>query len=276
MQPSGETIWPVERGGKFPWAGTIRAGFVFFLIVLALGLNGCAGFGAAPSAPQYDSDNTRDLMFAMQTSNASLVSGKWFGNVSMTADGTRRTFSRVVWAGAEPGRMRLDARTPFGMPILSLACNESYFTIMAHNEGQYYRKRVGSKSLGHFIPVDISCRDLYRLMIGRPPVIDYHSARLEATTEGSKTIILKRRLKGTVAKLSLDESRGFLNSVELMDIHGNRRYRVQLSDRRMVEGFMLPHHLHFESGKGQLELKIARLYPNRPVTASLFQIPPPD
>ncbi len=245
------------------------------LIALTMGLSGCAGWGA-PSAPQYDSDATQDLVTALYAANPGLVAGKWIGKVSMTVDGGRRTFDRAVWAGAEPGRVRFDARTPFGLPALSLACDESYLTAMAHSEGKYYRKHVGSSSLGQVFPVDMSCQDLYRLMTGRPPLIDYHSARLEkAEEEGMLTIQLSRRFKGTVARLRVDAQNRTLAGVELLNIHGKPRYQAWLVDSRMVEGFRLPHRLLLESAKGRLEFQTARLRPNRPVAPTLFQIRPP-
>jgi hypothetical protein len=242
---------------------------------MVLGLAGCAGFGSMPSAPQYDSRATQDLLSALYDANQGLDSAKWLGKVSMTVDGTRRTFDRAVWAGAAPGRVRFDARTPFGLPILTLACDESYVSAFSHGDGQYYRRRVGANSMGRFLPVDISCQDFYRLLTGRPPVIDYHAAQLERASEGLQTILLKRRFKGTVAKLSVNAANGAFAGFELLDTHGNRRYRARLMERRAVDGFLLPHRLHLENERGQLELDIARLYTNRPVEASLFQITPP-
>lgn len=276
MQPPNGTMAPPAcRAPTSLGAHAYLAGWVLGVTVVVFGLAGCAGFGAAPAALQYDSRTTQDLLTALDNTNADLLSAKWIGKVTMTIDGRRRTFNRAVWAGAEPGRVRFDARTPFGLPILSLACDESYVTAIAHGEGQYYRKRVGENSLGRVLPVEISCRDFYRLMTGRPPVIVYHSARLENAPEGMQTILLKRRFKGTVARLWVDAGNGVLTGVELLDIHGNRRYRAQLAQRRTVEGFTLPYDLQLESAQGKLDLEIARLYPNRPVTGALFQIPPP-
>lgn len=256
---------------------SLISAYALVMIVLAAGLCGCAGFGGAqPTAPQYDSDDTRDLVAALNNANEQLVAGKWIGKVSITVDGQRRTFDRAVWAAADPGRVRFDARTPFGLPVMSLACNESHLTVRAHNQGKYYRKHVGTNSLGQLFPVDISCRDLYRLLTGRPPIIDYSSARMETTATGAQAIRLNRRFKGTVATLFLDADSGGLSGVELLDIHGNRRYQARLAGRRMVEGFSLPMRLHFESAKGQLDIEMVRLYPNRPVTPSLFQIAPPN
>ena len=246
------------------------------LAAIIMGLTGCAGFGAAPATPQYDTDATHALMAALQNANADLVSCKGLGKVSLTVDGARRTFDRAAWAVAEPGRMRFDARTPFGLPILSLACNEAYLTAMAHAEGRYYRKSIAEDHrLGMILPIDIACRDLSRLMIGRPPIVDYHSARLEETTADVQTILLRRRFRGTVAKLFLDASSGDLIGFELLNVHGKRRYRAQMEKRRTIKGFALPHHLRLESAKGQLALDMVRLYPNAPVSGSLFHIPPP-
>ena len=266
---------PCTRRAISPGLRVPLAGMVLVLTALAMGLSGCAGLGA-PSAPQYDSDATQNLVMSLYAANAGLVAGKWIGKVSITVDGGRRTFDRAVWAGAEPGRVRFDARTPFGLPALSLACNESYLTAMAHSEGKYYRKRVGGSSIGQVFPVDMSCQDLYRLMTGRPPVIDYHSAGLETNEEeGMLTIRLSRRFKGTVARLWVDAQSRRLAGVELLNIHGKRRYLARLEESRMIEGFRLPHRLLLESPNGRLEFKTARLRPNRPVAPTLFQIHPP-
>lgn len=275
MQAAKSFSVPLAHRGPKPGTLTRRGAWLIWVTVVMLGLTGCAGFQSTPSAPQYDSHRTQDLLAALYDVNGGLVSGKWIGKVSMTFDGDRRTFDRAVWAGAEPGRVRFDARTPFGLPVVSLACDESYVTAVTHTNGQYYRRRVGDNSLGRVLPVDISCRDLYLLLTGRPPVIDYHSAHLENTVEGTQTIWLKRRFKGTVAKLRVDAASGTLTGVELLDIHGNRRYWARLAQQRPVDGFLLPHRLLLQNAQGELDFEIGRLYPNRPVTASLFQIAPP-
>ncbi len=259
------------------WVDRLRRSFrrhyALVTIVLGLGLVGCAGWGRSPE-PQYDSDGTRDLLATLYGVNDGLVAGKWIGKVSLTYEGTRRTFDRVAWAGAEPGQVRFDARTPFGMPVLSLACNESHLTAVAHSRGEYFRRQVGTSRLGRYFPVDISCQDLYRLMTGRPPLVDYHAARLESAEEGA-TIHLERRFRGTVARLFVDADSGMFMGAELLDVHGNRRYKARLVGSRRVEGFRLPHQLHLEGAQGGLDLEANRLFPNRPVAPSLFEINPP-
>ncbi len=257
--------------------GAEALGRFHLMAAFILALTGCAGFGATPVTPQYDTAATHDLMVALQSANPDLISCKGLGKVRMTVDGARRTFDRAAWAGAEPGRMRFDARTPFGLPILSLACNESYLTVMAHSEGRYYHQPIdANQRLGKILSVDIACRDLYRLMIGRPPIIDYHSAQMEITMAGESAIVLKRRYRGPVARLFLDEVNGDLTGFELLNVHGQRRYLAQIKRRRTVDGFRLPYQLRLESSQGHLAFDMLRLYPNAPVSASLFHIPPPN
>ena len=262
-------------GGYSRGLTLFTTGPVLFSIALLLGLSACAGRGVPPE-PRYDSEATRALVTALYDVNADLPAAKWRGKASMTVDGRRRTFDRAVWAGAQPGRVRFDARTPFGLPVFSLACDEAYLTAMLHSQGQYYRKHVGDNGLGAFFPVDISCRDLYDLMVGRPPDIEYHAAQVETPDKGTYTVRLSRRFKGTVARLWVDAHNGRLTGVERLNVHGNRRYQVWLADHRTVEGFNLPHRLELESAKGRLVLDAARLYPDRPVTPTLFRIPPPN
>ena len=243
-------------------------------IALLMSLGACAGLGGLPE-PQYDSEATRGMVTALFNVNAHLVAAQWIGKASMTFDGRRRTFDRAVWAGAPPGRVRFDARTPFGLPVLSLACDETYLTAIVHNQGQYYRKQMGDDGLGRFFPVDISCRDLYDLMVGRPPGIEYHAAQVETSAAGAHTIRLSRRFKGTVARLWVDAPSGRLTGVERLNIHGNRRYQVWLADHQTVDGVSLPRRLELEGAQGRLVLDAARLLPNRPVAPSVFRIPPP-
>ncbi len=251
------------------------AGNLLIAIALLFGLNACAGL-AVPPEPQYDSLATREMVTALYDVNTDLAAAKWIGKASMTLDGRRRTLDRAVWAGAPPGRVRFDARTPFGMPVLSLACDERYLTAIVHSEGQYYRKPVGDGGIGRFFPVDISCRDLYDLMVGRPPGIEYHAAQVETSAAGEYTVRLSRRFKGTVARLWVDAPSGRLTGVERLNVHGNRRYRVWLADHQTVDGFSLPGRLELEGTEGRLVLDAQRLFPNRPVAPSAFRIRPPN
>ena len=79
-----------------------------------------------------------------------------------------------------------------------------------------------------------------------------------------------------MARLFLDAASGDLTGFEALDVNGQRRYRAQIEKRRTIQGFRLPYQLRLESPQGLLDLDMVRLYPNAPVSGSLFHIPPPD
>lgn len=262
-----------------PADGARPAKALWAAVVVLLGVClGCATPWGTPRPIEYESDGLRRLMEQLGAVNADLTGVKGLGRVTVTVDGSERTFERTVWAGAAPGRLRFAFRAPTGMPILSMSCDEQWLTALHHTEGDYYRRRIGSGRLSQFLPVQITCADLYGLMVGRAPGVLHDAVNLDSAAQsppGEVVLLLKRRLRGTVGRLRLDRETGILRAVELFDVHGNRQYEARLEAIRTIDGYRLPGRIRLVGPEGWLVLEAARLWPAQDLDASLFHIPPP-
>jgi hypothetical protein len=238
---------------------------------------GCATPWGAPRPVQYENDGVRQLMDQLQAVNTDLEGFKALGRVTLGARGSERTFERTVWAAA-PGRLRFAFRAPTGLPILSMSCDQQWVTALQHAEGDYHRRPIGSGSLSPYLPVSISCADLYQLFVGRPPEVPYDAVSRDPAAENAPqeiVLLLKRRFRGTVGRLRLNQDTGDLKAVELFDVHGNSQYEARLEEMQVVGGYRLPSRIRLAGPKGWLALQAARLWPLAAPEASLFQIPPP-
>lgn len=248
------------------------------LIGVVLLLSACSAWRGKPTAIQYDSEATRALMNRLTTTNSGLeaVSGK--GRVVVSENGARHVYNRTVWVGAEPGRLRFAFRSPAGMPVFSMSCDEQWVTALQHPEGKYYRREIGDNSLSSFLPVEINCRDLYGLMVGRPPGVAYDRASMDANDnpdDDTIGIVLQRQFRGTVGRIRVSRDTGELRAVELMDVHGNRRYAAEVDSMQTVGGYRLPGHIALIGPDGSLELDVQQIRPRANAGADLFRIEPP-
>jgi len=249
-----------------------------WLGLLAILLGACTPWGP-PAEIRYDSPDTQACLLRLQQTNQSLTTFKGLGQVSVVSHGQRQIFDRVIWAGAVPGRLRLAVRAPSGLPLLSLSCDAEWVTVLDHSRGRYHRAHVGDSSLSDYLPVALSCRDLFDLLRGRAPAVEYDSAVWlpeAAATPGRAVIALKRRLRGTVAQLFVDPDRNCqLLGVDVLDVYGNPSYHARLAYGPDIDGFALPQRLNLESSQGRMEIQVDRVMPNAPVADDLFVIAPP-
>lgn len=240
---------------------------------------GCAFPGGPPRPIQYENQAVRHLMDRVRTANAGLEAVKGLGRVTVDADGSEHRYERTAWVGADPGRLRFAFRAPTGLPVFSMSCDPEWVTALNHAEGDYYRRRIGDSSLSRFLPVAVTCADLYGLMVGRLPAVAYDTVRVDADAAGDPetiAVLLQRRLRGTVARLWIGSASGELEAVVLLDVHGNPRYEARLAERRTVDGYRLPARIHLRGPEGGLVVEAQRLWTETGVDESLFRIVPPQ
>lgn len=247
-------------------------------ILMAL-TTGCTGWLGPPAEIQYDGLPTRQLMRRLTAANADLEAVKGVGRVVVATDGTHHTYERAAWVGAEPGRLRFAFRGPTGLPIFSMSCDTLWLTALNHADGRYYRREIGDNSLSRFLPVSIKCADLYALLVGRPPRVEYDTVRIAAaqsSEEGPLVLLLQRRFRGTVGRLRVDHASGELQAAELLDLQGNRLYEARLEAMQTIDGYRLPTRIAISGPEGSLTLEISRSWPEASVTEDLFHILPPS
>jgi hypothetical protein len=250
------------------------------LTLLGALLSGCSGWMGPPAEIQYDSQATQQLMHQLLAANAGLEAIKGLGRVTVTTNGSAHTYERAVWVGAAPGRLRFVFQAPTGMPVFTMSCDAEWVTALNYGDGRYYRHQIGDNSLSRFLPVSIKCADLYALLVDRPPKVVYDTVRLDtapqSTTDDSLVLLLQRRFRGTVGRIRVDRNTGELQSVELLDIHGNRLYEARLQAIQTIDGYRLPTRITLNGPDGSLVLDIRRCWPEASVTEDLFRIAPPQ
>ena len=251
---------------------------VFSILILCLALNGCSSWWGPPAEIRFDSDVTRQLMDRVTEANKELETFTGMGKVTVNSQDTQRVYNRAVWVGAEPGRLRFAFRSPAGMPVFSMSCDETWVAALNHTDGQYYRRKIGNNSMSRLLPVEIKCADLYGLMAGRPPRIEYDAVqRDEPTDEDAEDIVLvlKRRFRGAVARIGLDRETGDFRSIEMLDIGGKRRYLARLQSMKTFGDYRLPVTILLTGPSGSLELNVKRITPGAAIKDDLFRIKPP-
>jgi len=247
---------------------------------MAVCFSGCAGWWGQSTEIEYDSDATHQLMDRLMTANAGLDAFRGKGRVLVNSQGTLRTFNRTAWVGAEPGRLRFAFQSmPGGPPVFSMSCDELWLTALNHADGEYYSRQVGDNSLSWFLPVQIKCADLYGLLKGRPPQVTYDSVRIDPQTKNDAdpiVILLQRRFRGTVGRISVTRDTGEFCAAELLDVHGNRLYAARVDAMLSIDGYRLPANIKLTGPDGSIELDVQRTWPSASVTTDLFRIAPPQ
>ena len=250
------------------------------LAFMAVFFSGCAGWRGQSTEIQYDSDGTRQLMGRLMMANAGLEAFRGKGRVLVNSQGTLHTYNRTAWVGAKPGRLRFAFQSmPGGPPVFSMSCDELWLTALNHADGKYYSRQLGDNSLSRFLPVQIKCADLCNLLMGRPPQVTYDSVRVDPQTKHDAdpiVILLQRRFRGTVGRISVSRDTGEFCAVELLDVHGNRLYAARVDAMLSIDGYRMPANIKLTGPDGSIELDVQRTWPSASVTKDVFRIAPPQ
>lgn len=255
--------------------------FILSAVLLGLlcGLWGCSlfGLGATPS-DQPPSDlqiEIQHILTSLQQRNQQIDSFKGIGQAKLR-ENSRRMSSRIAWAGAKEGKLRIDILAASGQPVASLASDGHFLYLLSHFDQRYHKKRARNASLRPILKLPIKTNDLITLLRGRVPVVEHQYADLRPKPTGSGyVLILKKPWYGTVEKIYLDETKRTVTSVDFMR-NNDLLFRVSYAGNQAIEGFQIPKTVTVSNGDAiHFELRIDRYWVNPVLSSQLFVIQPP-
>jgi len=181
----------------------------------------------------------------------------------------------AVWIGVPSDRLRVVIRG-VGLPLVSMASDGRYITLILHDRGEFHRRAVDDGVLQDVLDVAVPFADVISLLAGQAPSRAYRLARAGAAAEGRGTeVVLMQGGRQPVEKILIDAG-GRVRTVDVFDDKGVLAYRAEFVSRHDLNGYGLPSELVITDGQGtSLVLKVDRVWADFPVSDSLFVLEPP-
>ena len=217
-------------------------------VLLALCVWACAATPkAVPTVPCPDAGR---LLASLQQCKQELESFRGIGKLRITGKGDRQT-ARVAWIGAQPENLRVETLGVWGGPALTFLVNGSTFYLHSSQDNRYLKGRATARNLSRFVSIPVRAEVLFSLLSGQPPVLPFHSAKMQALGgDGQWLLCLYEKWGRLIEKMWLANDGATIERVGVFDGWGNLKYTVSFSRFEEVECLRIPHKIMVSHARG--------------------------
>ena len=280
MKPPPPVLYSEPKnafGGDLPRL-LLLLGLLFYCV-------NCSSFSAGLSRETAESPGAvasveaQAVLAELSQRNVLLKSFKGLGKIKVWQKGQLKIDERVAWVGS--GRNKLSIVLMIsGYPAVKMASDGKFFYYYEAGEGRPIFKKYPATeaSLERIISIPIHTTDIVDLIAGRVPLREHNTAILEHQDTGQGyVLILKKRWWGVTEKIYLDENKTHIELIECYHRTGSLIYRARFDEMKMVNGYLVPFKLSISNGEDAVfQLDVHRYVTDVAVTASMFELKPPD
>jgi len=181
-----------------------------------------------------------------------------------------------VIVAERPGRLHLEALSPFDMPMAVLTSDGERFQLYSLQEGVFYHGPASPENLARLIPLPLAPGDLVEVLLGGAPLLP-HPGRVRWDGRAGQYVHTRTAASGHVQELRLAPGSLDVLSSRVETPGGDLLYAVALEGHRAVDGVRLPKKLRFEmpSQEIELELRWRDVEANAQIPAEAYHQDPP-
>ena len=237
----------------------------FLLIVLFIGLTGCAIVTAPPApqlpVPQWESDKLIDSLTQRKKQFQSL---RALARVDYTGPEGKQGFQEAVVV-QRPDRLRLETSTFLGT-ILIVTAKPKEIVGYHPREGVFVRGKPSKENLRRYTQIPLELEDVVALLMGLPPV----EANGSWSQQGNALIFPSAA--GGKDSLAFESHQPVPTKWERFSDDGKVELSAQFSEYVATSAGLFPAHIVFEAHRQKKKLAIRYQEPdvNGTITADLF------
>jgi hypothetical protein len=265
--------------------GIVRFATVIFLAAFFFQACSFLKIGApAPPSEHLKPDlaasqaEAQKLLLIIDRLNDDLSSFKGIGKIRLWNSENLPITERVAWVGSEPSKFIIVVLAS-GHPVVKLSTDGKYlyYLDLRRSDRPFRKVRSSDASLEKLVSMPIKFSDVIALLSGRVPVNKHSSITLVPEYSGNGyVLVLKKRWKGVVEKIYVDEDKKRVRKVEMFSSRHELLYRAEFKRMQSIHGFRVPSRLVISNGKGAgFSLDIDRYIANVSVSPSMFILRPP-
>lgn len=241
------------------------------LLLSALLFAGCAPLRTRPVGVPVNHGFASALMQEW-TERASLVTTlRGLATVTVKAPLNSVNGTQVVLA-EQPGRLRAETLSPFGVPMLLLKADGETLGVSVPSQNVYYTGAATAENLGTFVNLPLPPVDLVDILLYRPPLIKAWKEEAFTLQEGGWLLV--RHATTHRQELVFNPLRQL---VEVSYFEDNDLLMTVSYAQFPLHGETFPHRLTFfiPAKHATINLEFTELETNRKLRADLFELSPP-
>ncbi len=220
MRPSAARPRPAPRPQTRPWACAALLG------LLALTLAGCP-------PPRYPWPETgfrqpAELLQALRQEAAPRQSVRGEARIELFSEQGYAPHSQVLVA-ERPGRLHVEALSPFDLPLAILTCDGERFQLYTLQDQTFYRGPATPENLARLLPLPLAAPDLVLALLQSAPLLESADA-LEWDGEQRQYVLrLSSPARGLRQTLRVDPTGPRVVASRLEDAEGELVYSLSFA-----------------------------------------------
>ena len=251
---------------------------IFSLAAASFLFSSCSSLTGRIPEKSADHVEAVNLLSALNTKNQNLKAFKGVGRIKLWDNTNNRLDERVAWAGADPSNLLIVVLVS-GHPAIKFSTdgNFLYYLDLTTKPTAFRKIRSTDARLDRLVSIPIRSRDVVSLLSGRIPIYDYTSAGLiKNKLKKGYILVLKRRWRGVIEKIYLDENKSDIQQVEIFNTGGSLKYRAVFKTMQYIKGYYVHLKLVISNDEGAgFILDIERYIAHESVSPTMFVLSPP-
>lgn len=248
------------------------------LMAAILPVAGCATLAAQPGVKtRAEAENIKqqadELAAALDSRSRSLVSMRTSAVMEYTT-GDRHLKAREDIVAERPDRLRVDARSPFGVALI-LASHEGEVAIYEPDRNRFMRGAASAATLDRYVQIPMAPADAVNLLMGlTPPGFALGNPADRVSEDGTMLVAAYGRPGSELHQLGF--TGGNLAMVRDTAPDGKVRYEVRYGEYRDIGGLMFPYTVDadFPPAQSHVTFRYTRPIVNGDVPLSTFVLTP--
>jgi hypothetical protein len=157
-------------------------------------LTGCSGLRTASSTVAEDTSADRALLADLMQRNGSLKTFKGIGRANVQKDETEY-FVRLAWAGAAPGKLRVEMIGAPGQPKLGFSSDGQwlYYTDPDDAEDPVKKRAAKNPDLKNVLMIPVTSTEIVDLLSGRIPDYAPHRLGFRTLADADRSVLVLKK-----------------------------------------------------------------------------------
>lgn len=254
------------------------AGLMFSLTLASFLFSSCGSLTGRIPEKSADHIKAVNLLSSLNTKNKNLKAFKGIGRIKLWHNNDTWLDERVAWAADSPSSLRIEVLVS-GHPAIKFSTdgNFLYYLDLTTKPSSFKKIRSTDACLDRLVSIPIRSRDVVSLLSGRIPIHEYTSAGLiKSKLKKGYILVLKKRWRGVIEKIYLDENKSEIQKVEIFNTDGSLKYRAVFKSMQHIKDYHVPLKLVISNDDGAgFMLDIERYMADVSVSPSMFVLSPP-
>jgi outer membrane lipoprotein-sorting protein len=187
-----------------------------------------------------------------------------------------RLGATVLLAVRRPAKLRLDALSPFGSPLASLATDGNSIGFFDRDAGRFVRGPARACALASLVQIPLQPNEAVEVLLGGVPLLEGESSVSWNSTDAREVVRIQNtsgasqevRLAGRPGTWTARES-------EVRERDGSLRWRVEHADWGSAGGVAVPARSRITDGRADLRIRFREREINVELGDRLFSTGPP-